>query len=211
MQRRTLLLATMALFATGHAVAQVHIRPDPNPRLPPQPGQGLPLEERRFLRDAAALSAAQVEAATGWTGAGGDEEARGLAANLARRHRELREKLRGLAQARGLQPDQALPEAEALSHPRVAEALRQLRSARAASPRDFLAAQSEVHAVLVELYQTEASNSPDRELGRFAIVSLVGIQEDFAAVVRLGERHGLARPDRLANPPQYGPGAGPPR
>jgi hypothetical protein len=102
----------------------------------------------------------------------------------------------------------------------VAGALRRLAGLRGAaggggggaSARDFLAAQVEVHPVLVEMYQTEASQAVDQELGRFAIISLVGIQEDFAAVVRLGERHGLPRPEGLlANPPQYGPGAGPPR
>ena len=98
---------------------------------------------------------------------------------------------------------------------RVAEAKRRLsglRDAAAADGRAFLAAEIEVHPVLVEMYQTQASHTTAREFGRFAITTLVGLQEDFATAVRLGERHGPQRPDRLlANPAQYGPGAGPPR
>ena len=92
MLRRTFLHATALsalLGAAGEARAQANIRPDPTPRLPPQPGQGLPLEDVRFLRDAAALSAAQVEAA-GAAQSGGDEEGRRFAAGLAERHRKLR-------------------------------------------------------------------------------------------------------------------------
>jgi predicted outer membrane protein len=215
MLRRTLLLiagATPGLACGRDAAAQANIVPDHTPRLPPQPGQGLPLEDRRFLRDAAALSAAQVEAATQMAGQSSDDETRQLAAALAERHGHLSRRLRELTQQSGLQPGQPIPEAAAPSNPQVADAIRRLAELSNASPRDFLAAQIAVHPVLVEMYQTQASQTADRELGRFAIITLTGIQEDFAAVVRLGERHGLPRPERLlSNPPQYGPGAGPPR
>ena len=214
---RTLLLASgiaaCAVVARG-AWAQADLRPAPNPRLPPQPGQGLPLEDRQFLRDALALSTAEAEAAAQATGRGGEEGTRRVATTLAERHRRLAEELRGLMTARGLRPDEPISQAEAPSNQRVAEALRHLQALRATpgSERDFLAAQVEIHPVLVEMYQTEASQSVDRELGRFAIVNLVGIQEDFAALVPLAERHGVPRPGGLlSNPPQYGPGAGPPR
>lgn len=221
MLRRTLLLLNATALAAmpggggaGEARAQANIRPDPTPRLPPQPGQGPALEDARFLRGAAALSAAEVEAAAAAQAAGGaDEEVRRLAAGLAERHRRLREEIAALAQARGVD---LAPSAEAAGPGgRVAEARRRLdglRGAGAADARAFLAAQIEVHPVLVEMYQVQASNTPDQELGSFAIRALVGLQEDFAAVVRLGEARGLRRPDHLlSNPPQYGPGAGPPR
>lgn len=213
MQRRTLLHATAfsaLLGGAGEARAQANIRPDPTPRLPPQPGQGLPLEDVRFLRDAAALSAAQVEAAAGAAQAG-DEEVRRFATNLAERHRKLGEEIAALARGRGVDPAPA----DANLGGRVAEAKRRLdglRGAAAGDARAFLAAQIEVHPVLVEMYQTQASHTTAPEFGRFAITTLVGVQEDFATAVRLGERYGLQRPDRLlSNPPQYGPGAGPPR
>lgn len=139
-----------------------------------------------------------------------EEENRRLAAALAERHGRLAGQIRELAQQRGLQPGQPISEAEAPSNPQVAAALRPLAALPNASGRDFLAAQIAVHPVLVEMYQTEASHTVDRDVGRFAITTLTGIQEDFAAVVRLGERHGLPRPERLlSNPPQYGPGEGP--
>ncbi|MGG5812200.1 DUF4142 domain-containing protein [Falsiroseomonas sp. CW058] len=211
MLRRAFLLAAAA--PAGAALAQANLRPDPTPRLPPQPGQGLPLDDRRFLRDAAALSAAQAEAAARAAQAAGDEETRGFATALAARHRDLGGRIAALVQGEGGAGATGL-DGEAPGG-RVAEALRRLE--RAAAPgaepaRDFLATQIEVHPVLVELYQTQASHSTSRELGRFAITTLVGVQEDFAAAVRLGARHGLAPPQGLlANPPQYGPGAGPPR
>jgi predicted outer membrane protein len=215
MFRRTLLLVAVAapgVARAREAAAQSSLVPDRTPRLPPQPGQGLPLEDRRFLRDAAALSTAQAEAATQMAGRSGEEEARRLAAALAERHGRLAVQIGELAQQRGLPPGQPIPEAEAPSNPQVAAAIQRLAALRNPSARDFLAAQIAVHPVLVEMYQTEASHTVDRDLGRFAITTLTGIQADFAAVVRLGERHGLPRPERLlSNPPQYGPGAGPPR
>lgn len=213
--RRRLLLLAPALggpLPLRGALAQAGIRPDPTPRLPPQPGQGLPIEERRFLRDAAALSAAQADAAARMAGTASDDDVRRMSAAIADRHRRLGEQIHALSAARGLRPDAPLPEAEAPSSPRVAGALRRLEGAGTGTERDFLAAQIAVHPVLVEMYQTEASHTVDRELGRFAIITLVGIQEDFAAVVRLGEARGLAQPrGLLSNPPQYGPGAGPSR
>ena len=132
---------------------------------------------------------------------------------------ELAEQVRGLARARGVSTDAPRTGEEEPGGGPMARARQRLEGFRAAAApgggdlgREFLAAQLDVHPALVEMYQTQASHTTDRELGRFAITSLVGLQEDFAAAARLGERHGLRRPDRLlANPPQYGPGAGPPR
>lgn len=214
MLRRVLLLLAAAplCLPSVEARAQVGIRPDPMPRLPPQPGQAPPIDDVRFLRNAALLSAAQVEAAQAFSGQQGDEEARQLAARLAERHRGLAEELAGLAQERNVEP--VIP---ALDAPEgdVAAALRQLeeiKGATAPDARAFLEAQLQVHRVLVEMYQTEASHTSDYPLGGFAIKAMVGLQEDFSAVAQLGERHGLAPSERLlANPPQYGPGAGPTR
>ena len=216
MLRRIFLLAAPATLAAGAAWAQANLVPDPTPRLPPQPGQGLPVEDRRFLRDAATLSAAQAEVGALAAERAAEEETRRFAAGLAERHRRMAQEIATLSRARGLtdaRPDEGVP------GERVAEAVQRLNSLRqgAAAPgggldREFLAAQLQVHPVLVEMYQTEASNSTDREIGSFAITSMVGLQEDFTAAARLGGQYGLAPPDRLlANPPQYGPGAGPAR
>jgi predicted outer membrane protein len=214
MLRRTLLhTASFAalLGGAGEARAQASIRPDPTPRVPPQPGQGLPLEDVRFLRGATALSTAEAEAAAA-TAQAGDEEVRRFAAHLAERHRGLAEQIAALARARGVDPAAAPGTSPG---GRVAEAKRRLEALRGAAAGDgraFLTAQLELHPVLVEMYQTQASNTTDHELGSFAIRTLVGVQEDFATAVRLGEGRGLRRPEHLlSNPPQYGPGAGPPR
>lgn len=218
MQRRAfLLIASAAGLAGGRAWAQTSIRPDPTPRLPPQPGQGLPVDDRRFLREAGTLSAAQAEAASRAAQATTNEETRRFATALAERHRGLAEQLSSLTRQRG--GPEAAQTAAAAPGPKVARALQRLAGlGQTAAPggsdpgREFLAAQLEVHPVLVEMYQAEASQTTDRELGRIAITALVGLQEDFATAARLGEGYGLARPEGLlANPPQYGPGTGPAR
>jgi predicted outer membrane protein len=221
MLRRTLLLAAAAVpgLAAGDALAQANIRPDPTPRIPPQPGQGLPLEDVRFLRDAAALSAAEAEASRAAAERIGDEETRRLATSIAERHRRLAEQVQGFARTRGISLDaQGADQGGGAAGGPPAQAKRRLDALRAAASgggdpgREFLAAQIDVHPVLVEMYQVQSSHTTDRDLGRFAITALVGLQEDFGTAVRLGERQGLKPPTGLlANPPQYGPGAGPPR
>jgi hypothetical protein len=111
-----------------------------------------------------------------------------------------------LAQQRG-----GLEAAGAQQDSRIAQALRQLETpsdsagASARAERSFLVTELQVHPVLVEMYQAQASQSTDRELARVAIGALVGIQEDFATAIRLGATMGLAAPEpMIANPPQYG-------
>ena len=48
---------------SGPAWSQANLRPDPHPRVPPQPGQSLPLEDALFLKEAA--SASQVRPSWG--------------------------------------------------------------------------------------------------------------------------------------------------
>jgi len=61
---RKLVIATLAMLAlaTATALSQGLTRPDPTPRLPPQAGQGLPVEETQFIIRAVNLSEAQIEA-----------------------------------------------------------------------------------------------------------------------------------------------------
>ena len=211
MLRRMFLLA-MAAVPAGEAWAQSNIMPDTSPRLPPQPGQGLPAADVRFLRDAEALSTAQAEAAQAAAGRMQDEETRRFAQALAEHHRRLAQEVSALAGqvVPGGVRSPASPPAG-----RVAEVLRRLEQMRGAADLDarrFLAAQLEIHPVLIEMYQTQASQTTIRELGHYAITAMVGLQEDFSTAARLGQRYGLNPPERLlSNPPQYGPGAGPTR
>jgi Domain of unknown function (DUF4142) len=88
--------------------------------------------------------------------------------------------------------------------PRAREALETLRSAGAgqAFERSYLEQQLGVLRCLVELHQSEASQSPDQELARFAVRTLVPVREELDAANALGSRYGL-RSDTLRNSPQY--------
>lgn len=207
MQRRPLLtFLGLTLMAIGEAEAQTSLRPDPTPRLPPQRGQGLPIEDRRFLRDARMLSLAQAKAAEQAARQGGNEDTRRFAASLAERHRELARQMAMLAEQHG-GVEAAGPQPDA----RISEALHRLDQSLGSAAessdagRRFLSTELEVHSVLVEMYQAQASQTTDRELARIAINALVGIQEDFATAMRLGALEGLApKEPTVANPPQYG-------
>lgn len=52
--------------------------------------------------------------------------------------------------------------------------------------------QLRTHLALVNLYQTEASHSPELDLSKFAITALVDIQRLFDQAKRLGAEHGVA-------------------
>jgi hypothetical protein len=167
------------------------------------------MEDLLFLRNAAMLSEAQVNAARQVTNQeGASDDLRSFATRFAERHQRIQRELETLSQHRGA--GEALARLER-PRGRVAEALQRI-SQPAPDARGFLATQLAIHPVLVEMYQTEAAQTTYQELGRFAITTLVGLQEDFTEAARLGQRHGIAPSDRLlSNPPQYGPGAGPMR
>jgi predicted outer membrane protein len=57
--------------------------------------------------------------------------------------------------------------------------------------KGYVEAQLRLHDRLVDLYQTEASHTPDRELATFAITSLVAIQKDRDALRQMAERFGV--------------------
>ena len=62
--------------------------------------------------------------------------------------------------------------------------------------------QLQVHLALVKLYQTEASQSPETDLAKFAITSLTRIQRIFDQAKKLGSDLG-ASIDTVQAPPQY--------
>ena len=57
--------------------------------------------------------------------------------------------------------------------------------------KGYVEAQLRLHDRLVDLYQTQASHTPDRELATFAITSLVGIQKDRDALRQAADRFGI--------------------
>lgn len=83
------------------------------------------------------------------------------------------------------------------------EALERLNAAEGeAFDREYLSLELNLHKQIVDLYQTQASNSPDTGLAAFAITSLVPIQRHFDHVRRLGAERGLTI-DVVGQPPQY--------
>ena len=104
---RTWLLATglILVLTNGAALAQTGIRPDPTPRLPPQAGQGLPVEDRQFITRALSLSEAEIEAARLAIQKASDAPIKEFSQRLATEHEKLREALRQIAEKNGITVD----------------------------------------------------------------------------------------------------------
>ena len=202
--------AALVLFCLatlpGTAWSQANIRPDPNPRFPPQPGQSLPFEDALFLRQAADASRGQVELGRLAAERASDDALRDLAQRIAETHRKLGEDLARFAQDRDLPPVDVLkPErtdtfgaAGAVSNPEnVHEDMAQdaIRSLSEVSGdefgRSYVEAQLRIHDRFVDLYQTQTSHTPDRELAAFAVISLVAIQQDRDDLRGIAERFGI--------------------
>lgn len=202
MPRRHLLLATLAaaLAPAGQVLAQASLRPDPTPRIPPQPGQGLPAQDVGYLQRGERLSRLQVEAGRLAAERATDAEVKRFAARVAASHDRVGQEIIRLARARGVEVPGNQPGAE----DRAREAVEKLRAAPAGEgfDRAYLAQELGLYRVLSELHQSQASQSTDQELGRFAIETLVPIRQELDAVTALGARFGLHN-DMLANPPQY--------
>ncbi|WP_431858547.1 DUF4142 domain-containing protein [Azospirillum sp.] len=203
----TVLVVLAAL--SGPAWAQANLRPDPNPRVPPQPGQALPVEDALFLRQATAASQGQQELGRLAAEKAPDDAFKAMAQGIADTHRKLAEQLKGLAQGHPLPPADALkPErtdamgaAGAVTNPANAhedmarDAVNTLKGASGeAFAKGYIEAQLRIHDRIVDLYQTEASNTPARELATFAITSLVAIQKDRDALRQTAGRFGIKAP-----------------
>lgn len=209
MRRIALIAAFAAALSSGSAWAQANLRPDPNPRVPSQPGQSLPAEDALFLREAAAASEGQAGLGRLAAEKAPDDALRAVARQIADTHRKLGEELKRLTQGRNLPPpDQTKPEradkagaADAVTNPANAQGgmAKEAEKALAGQSGDafgkgYVEAQLRIHDRLVDLYQTEASGTPDRELATFAITHLVGIQKDRDALRQLAGRFGIKAP-----------------
>jgi predicted outer membrane protein len=200
-------LALLGLTAlTAPAWSQANIRPDPDPRVPTQPGQALPHEDALFLKEATLASQGQAELGRLATEKAPDDEFRSLARRIAETHVKLTGDLKGLTDTRTLPPaDQLQPErtdafgaAGAVSNPEnaregMAQEAVQALSGKSGEEfgRGYVEAQLRLHDRLVDLYQTEASHTPYRHLATFAITSLVTIQKDRDALRALAGRFGI--------------------
>lgn len=196
MRTRLLLMTGVMALGGNLALAQTSLTPPGMPRVPAQPGQGLPAEDRAFLARAAQLSAAEVQAGGLGAERAADPELRQLSREIAELHARLLQRLRQQAPAPGPTPSPA-PAA-----PWDGEAGQLQARSGDGFDKAFLAWQLRMHETLVRAYQVQASNTPENELARLAIIGLADIQKQFAALRRIGARHGLEA-DLVEQPPQY--------
>ena len=197
MKKSFVLAACILPLLVGNAAGQANIVPDPRPRLPPQPGQGLPLEDLRFLERGMDQSVIQIKIGELAAERGSDEALSQFGSRVATDHEQIRQKLTELAQRRGVAVSARTPN-EAWRG-----AIDQLqRQPGEDFDRAFLDMQLKTGQQLIELYQTQASNSTDTGLASFAITTLVQLQQHFAIAQQLGAQYGLS-PETVEPPPQY--------
>ncbi|SDB74319.1 DUF4142 domain-containing protein [Belnapia rosea] len=194
---RTAALAAAACAASVQAQAQASIRPDPKPRLPPQPGQGLAVEDARSLQRAAQLSDVQIEVGRLGTEKSATPEVKQLAVSIAEDNARFRRIVDELAAAHRVE----LPQREASdTKDRSLAALRE--GTGEAFDRAFLERQLRLYPSTAELYQTMASNSPDTSIARFGITALAALRAHFESAKALGARFGLTA-EVIEKSPQY--------
>ncbi len=197
MLTRRCILIPLALLAAETALAQANLKPDTTPRVPPQPGQGLPAEDRRFLERALNLSRAEVDATKLAADKASDARVKVLATELAREHARLVEALGEHASRYKVQLPQPASRA---AWGRDLESL--AISSGGQFDREYISWQLRTHLALVDLYQTQASHSPDADLAKFAITTLAEIKPRFETLKRIGAEQGL-RVETVGQPPQY--------
>lgn len=194
--RRALTLTLLSLLS-GPALAQATLKPETTPRLPPQAGQGLPLQDQQFLARAANLSEAAIQVGRLATEKVPSGPVKAFGAALAADHEKLLSAITGLAQKNRVSIES---HASRGSWQAELERLRGLNDAD--FEREFLSWQLQVHLSLADMYQTQASSTPETDLARFAIITLKQVQESFDQAKQLGARHGLAI-GTIKQPPQY--------
>lgn len=214
-----LVLVVLGIFAgVSPAWSQANLRPDPVPRVPPQAGQGLPLEDVEFLKAAITESRAEIDLAK--LGAKAQSaEIKEISNRIGETHQGLVGQLEALAKERQVDlskadadvPDQGGPggaasavTAEQHVAGRGKQALSRLsRMSGEGFGAAYVQEQIAVHDRLADLYQTQASNTPDTKLATFAIEALVDIQRDRDALRRVAGQFGIAV-EQEGQPPQYG-------
>ena len=176
----------LMMLAGTPAIAQSNIKPDSTPRFPSQPGQGLPVEDRQFITRAVNLSDAEIQAGRLAAEKASSEPLRKFGEGAAADHEKLRATIEHLAHKNGI------PLQEHASRSTWQSELQRIGGLSGQEfEREYLAWQLQTHLALAELYQTEASNTSETELAKFAITSLNRIQARFDQVKQLGAQQGI--------------------
>ncbi len=197
MKKSLVLAACILPLLADTAAGQANIVPDPLPRLPPQPGQGLPIDDVRFLQQASGYSTTQMEVGELAEEKASDQRIKQFASQMAADHKQIKQELTELAQQRDIKVTAAAP-AEG-----SAAAIDRLQGLSGEDfDRTFLDVQLKHGKQLVDLYQAQASASPDTGLASFAITTLVELQQHFDKAQELGDDYGLSV-ETVDQPPQY--------
>lgn len=197
MPARLALLLILVSLAGGQAFAQANIRPDTNPRLPPQAGQGLPVKDQEFITRAANLSDAEMQGGRLASEKATSAEVKAFGEKIVSDHQSYRQALADLARKNKVSVE---PHASRAAWETELQRLRGLNGAE--FEREFLNWQLQVHLSLADMYQTQASGTPETDLARFAIVTLKQIQDGFDRAKQLAARYNLAV-ETIKQPPQY--------
>ena len=196
---RELVIATLGMLAlaTATALSQGLTRPDPTPRLPPQAGQGLPVEETQFIIRAVNLSEAQIEAGRLASEKASTPAIKAFGQRLVTEYEKQQQAVARLAQSKGVAVK------EHPSKPQWQQELERLEERTGQEfDRAFMKWQLQMHLALVNLYQAEASGSPETDMAKFAITTLVEIQRRFDQAKQLGAEQGVSI-NTVKAPPQY--------
>lgn len=221
MRKTTILTAALGLLVLGQpAWGQANIKPDTDPRVPREASEALPTEDREFLRTAVALNSVEDRLGELAVGRSDNADVQAVAVDIAADMMSLDGRLHRFARMHEVDlqdPDLTVQDsselggaASAVTWPanvggaQTAEALEELSGLSGeAFDRQFVAEQLAIHDRLVDLYQTQASNSASRDIGAFAIQALLTIQRNRDALRDLAGLYGIDV-DREGQPPQYG-------
>jgi predicted outer membrane protein len=195
--RKLIFTITLILMLPGVALAQTTLLPDTPPRVPPQAGQGLPQEDRQFINRAFNLSEAEIEAGRLAVQKADVPAVKDFSQRVAAAHEKLRQTVQQLAQKHDMRIE---PHA---SREWWQSELKRIGGLQGQDfDRQYMDWQLKMHLALADLYQTQASQSPEQDLSKFAITALAEIQKYFDGAKRLGGQYGVAI-DTIKPPPQY--------
>ncbi|WP_404385504.1 DUF4142 domain-containing protein [Caenispirillum salinarum] len=221
--KKTILTAALGLLVIGQpAWGQANIKPDTDPRIPRENSETLPNEDREFLRTAIALNEVEERLAELAVERADNEDLQELAVDIASEMMRIDSRLHRFAREAGVDvqdPDLTVDDAggsiggaagavtwtENVGGEQTKAAVEELSQLEGeAFDARFIEAQLNIHDRLIDLYQTQASNSADREIASFAIKALVTVQRNKDVLGALAPRYGVDY-DPNGQPPQYGP------
>ena len=155
------------------------------------------VEEIQFIIRAVNLSEAQIEAGRLASEKSSTPAIKAFGQRLVTEYEKQQQAVARLAQSKGVAVR------EHPSKPHWQQELERLEERTGQEfDHSFMKWQLQMHLALVNLYQAEASGSPETDMAKFAITTLVEIQRVFDQAKQLGAEQGVSI-DTVKAPPQY--------